>query len=118
MENKRTINILIYDLVLCCQLIEKYLKDIEYTDFTKSTSTQDSVMRRLGIIGEIVKTLPLKLKQEYPEIPWKQISGMRDILVHEYFRVDVPLTWKICQSEIPKLKRIAKKILKEIENKK
>ena len=70
----------------------------------KSVKLQDLVMRRLEIIGEAVKRLPLDLKKAHPGVPWKKIAGMRDVLIHEYFGVDLKLTWEVVERELPALK--------------
>ncbi|MEW6448056.1 MAG: HepT-like ribonuclease domain-containing protein [Bacillota bacterium] len=73
---------------------------------------QDAVIRRLTIIGEAVKSISPELKRECPAIPWQKITGMRNILIHEYFGVDVELTWKTVQRDLPVLKRELLNILK------
>jgi uncharacterized protein with HEPN domain len=86
-------------------------KIIEYTtgltkeDFFRSSQVQDAVMRRIEIMGEAVKNLPEKIIKENPHIPWKKIAGMRDILIHEYFGIDLELVWKVATDDIPKLKK-------------
>ncbi len=116
MKKNRNISILLQDILVSCELIGTYTKDLTYRDFLESMKDQDCVNRRIEIIGEIVKSLPLNLRKEYPKIPWKDISGMRDILVHEYYRVDPALSWSVCQVEIPKLQRLVKKIKKNIDS--
>lgn len=69
-------------------------------------------MRRLEIIGEAVKHLPDEIKDANPDIPWKKIGGMRDVLIHEYFGVDLKLTWEVVQKELPMLKKFVEKIRK------
>ena len=82
-------------------LIEKYIEDRTKADFFNSVQLQDSVIRRIEIIGEAVKNLSTKLKEKYPEIPWRNIAGMRDLLIHEYFGIDLELTWKVVIKDIP-----------------
>lgn len=91
--------------------IEKYTESFTESQFLKNIQLQDAVVRRLEIIGEAVKNLSLELKKQYPEIPWKQVAGTRDILIHEYFGADMGLIWKVIKKELPQLKKEIKKIL-------
>lgn len=79
--------------------------------FYKNRPLQDAIIRRLEIIGEAVKNLPTPFKTKYPDVPWKQIAGMRDILIHEYFDVDLLLTWKVVKQELPLIKKKLSAIL-------
>lgn len=85
--------VLIQHILESIDLIESYTAKISKAEFLKSLQLQDAVMRRLEIIGEASKKIPARLKEQYPGIPWKRIAGMRDILIHEYFGVDMELTW-------------------------
>lgn len=76
-------------------LVEKYAKGVSQAEFSKNRALQDAIIRRLEIIGEAVKNLPDSFRTKNPEIPWKKIAGMRDVLIHEYFDVDLILTWKV-----------------------
>lgn len=98
------------------ELINEYSKDMTLTKFKKNHSLQDAIIRRLGIIGEAVKNLPHHFKSEHQDIPWKQIAGMRDILIHEYFDIDLPLTWKVIKKELPLIKKKLSKILSKKEH--
>lgn len=84
-------------------------------DFLKSVNIQDAVIRRLEIIGEAVKNIPPEFRDEYPDIQWRQIAGMRDVLIHGYFGVDLDLTWKVVKSDLPELERKVAGILKKLE---
>ena len=86
-------------------LIEVYTVRISKEDFLKSEQIQDAVMRRLEIIGEASKKIPATIKAQHPDIPWREMAGMRDILVHEYFGVDLELTWTTVKGSLPDLKQ-------------
>lgn len=90
----------------CIKLIEEYTKGKTRDDFLSSVGFQDMVVRRLEIIGEAVKNLPQEIKEKHPDIPWKRIAGMRDILIHEYFGIDLGLTWEVVEKELPSLKKM------------
>ncbi len=82
--------------------------------FASNDAMQDAVMRRLEIIGEAVKHLPDEMKDKYPNIPWKNIAGMRDVLIHEYAGVQIERVWRTAKDDLPPLKQV---ILKSIGKK-
>lgn len=84
--------------------IESYVKDVSESDFLNNFMIQDAVIRNLEIIGEATKKLSVELRKSNPTIPWKQIAGMRDKLIHEYFGVDLPSVWIVATEDIPVLK--------------
>jgi uncharacterized protein with HEPN domain len=86
-------------------LIEEYVDGKTEEDFSSSSQLQDSVIRRLEVIGEAVKNLPPEVRKTYSDVPWKKIAGLRDVLIHEYFGVDLELTWQVVQNELPVLKK-------------
>ena len=73
--------------------------------FFDSTMVQDAVIRNLEVIGEAVKQLPADLRQRYPRIPWRSITALRNVLIHEYFGVDLEIVWRVVQRRLPTLKR-------------
>ena len=96
-------------------LVEEYLKGKSKLDFLNSKQLQDSVIRRIEIIGEAIKNIPNDIKKNYGQIPWKEITGMRDILIHQYFGVDLDLTWQVIEKDLPRLKRQISDISKKID---
>jgi uncharacterized protein with HEPN domain len=102
---KKDINIFLEHILDAINLIEEYTKDKKKTEFLESVQLQDSVIRRIEIIGEAFKNIPNDIKEFYKSIPWKEITGMRDILIHQYFGVDLELTWEVIRTDLPKLKK-------------
>ena len=92
--------------------IQEYLEDIEETDFYKNHLVQGGVIRQLEIIGEATKRLSLSLREQYNNIPWTDIAGMRDKLIHNYLGVDLEQVWLTAKDDIPNLKTAVNEILK------
>jgi len=86
------------------RLIEEYLEGADLDVFLASTRLQDAVFRRLEVIGEAVKNVPTDLRDAHPDIPWKRVAGLRDVLIHQYFGVDAELTWQLVQESLPAFK--------------
>ncbi len=110
---KKDPKIFIDDIIESIEKIEKYTKGKTEDEFLDNDEIKDAVMRRLEIIGEAVKNIPDSFKNKHLEIPWKQIAGMRDILIHEYFGVIMERVWDTAKKDIPELKKQILKLLKD-----
>lgn len=95
--------------------IERYTKDSKFEDFTENSLVQDGVIRQLQIIGEATKLISEEKRKKYSEVPWKDIAGMRDKLVHAYISVDLEAIWIVVEQDISILKKNVKLMLIEIE---
>ena len=97
--------------------IKEYTEGKTKGDFLRSRMIQDAVIRRIEVIGEAVKNIPDEIKDEHPYIPWRKIAGMRDLLIHEYFGVDLELTWKVVEEDIADLRKKILKVKEDLEKK-
>jgi len=85
------------------ELIQEYTGNKDMEDFLDDKQLQDSVIRRIEIIGEAVKNLDHEIRERYPDIPWKDIAGMRDIIIYGYFGVEPDIVWRVKENDLPKL---------------
>lgn len=81
--------------------------------FLKTSHWQDAVIRELEIVGEATKNISDGLRNKYPDIPWRRIAGLRDVLIHDYMGVDLEAVWEITQKNLPTLKTKIESILSE-----
>jgi uncharacterized protein with HEPN domain len=98
----------IYDSI---KAIQKYTLGLRKADFMASSEKQDAVVRRLEIIGEAANRLTDDFRSQYPEIPWSEIVGLRNVLIHEYDSIDLNRVWETILKDIPELERQIRKIL-------
>lgn len=98
------------------EMISEWLSQVRKEIFFDNKQLQASIIRQIEVIGEATKNVSPSLKERYPEIPWKEISGMRDMLIHEYFDVDLEEVWVTSTEDIPELIEKIKIILSEMEN--
>lgn len=101
---KRDPLVFIEHVLECMDLIESYMKDRTEEDLEKDMQLQDAILHRLTIIGEAVKNIPDTIRDKNPDMPWRKIAGIKDVLVHHYFGVDLSAIWAVIQEDIPSLK--------------
>jgi uncharacterized protein with HEPN domain len=98
--------------------IEEYTKNMDKEDFLSHNLVQDGTIRQIEIIGEATKNLSKELRDKYPQIPWSDIAGMRDRLIHHYFGVNLKAVWDTVKVDIPVLKDEILTILHVLETEK
>jgi len=112
--NERTWRLFLEDIIESIEKIEKYINGMDFTVFAGDDKTVDAVVRNLEIIGEASKNIPENIKAGNPEVPWHRMSGLRNVLAHEYFGIDLNIIWKIAKENLPEVIPLLKKILKNI----
>lgn len=108
----RDLRLYIEDILDSIEKVEQYTRAIDEHEFLADTKVQDAVLRRLEIMGEAVKNIPQDFRSKYTDIPWKKIAGLRDILIHEYFGVNVRRAWRMARHDIFELKEKLLKVKK------
>ena len=100
------------DITEALDRIFKYVQNKDYASWIEDQKTIDAVVRNLEIIGEAAANVPSEIQDRFTDIPWYQIKGMRNILIHEYFGTDNDVLWRTIQDDLPQLKVKLKKIMK------
>jgi uncharacterized protein with HEPN domain len=95
--------------------LEEYTKGLTKEEFLSTRLVQDGTIRQIEIVGEAIKNVSENLKEMYPDIPWKEIAGMRDKLIHNYFGVDIDAVWDAVKKDIPTLKEEILKIMEDLQ---
>ncbi len=112
---KRSYKLFVEDILDAITKIERYIKDLSYEDFQQDTMSIDAVIRNLEIIGEAARNIPTSIQKKYKEVPWNRMIGLRNIVIHGYFGIDLSIIWKIITKNLPETKPLILKMLKEIE---
>ena len=102
------------DILEAMQAIEKFVENMDFEDFQKNDIVSSAVIRKFEIIGEATKGLPETIRNKYPQVPWKEMAGMRDRLIHFYFGIKYDLVWHTIKDVIPQVKPVIQEILKDI----
>ncbi len=111
---KRTQRQFVVDIIEAMTHAEQFVSGLEKEELENDIRTQWALERAFGIIGEAAKKIDLDLKARYPELPWREITGMRDLLVHGYWMVHLDVVWETIRVDFPRHKPVFERILNEL----
>ncbi|MHC4642922.1 MAG: HepT-like ribonuclease domain-containing protein [Planctomycetota bacterium] len=106
----------IKDILSAIESVEVFTEDMDFESFKDDDKTVSAVICKFEIIGEAAKNVPDIIKEEYSSIPWKDMAGMRDKLIHFYFGIDYDLVWKTIRNRLPIVKPLIAQILESFES--
>lgn len=118
MKHKRVYTDYLKDIIHYAEKIEQFVVGLDFDHFASNEEKTLAVIHALQIISEAVNCLPSSLKKRYPDVPWADIVGMRNIIVHGYSLVDLKVVWKTVQESISPLHRAVTNILKDVKQSK
>jgi len=114
----RTVDLYVKDIIQNMVDAEEFIQGLSYETFISDKKTFNAVVRSIEVIGEATKSIPESVRSRFPDIPWKEMAGMRDKLIHFYFGVDREAVWLTVKERIPAIRPIFQLILRDLENKK
>ena len=112
---KRNINLFINDILENIENIEVFLSNLNKEELSKNKLKRYAIIRALEIIGEATKNIPQSFREKYPKVPWRDISGFRDVVIHGYFQVNIDKVWRVIKEDLPDLKQKILKVKKDLE---
>ena len=95
---------------------QTFIEGMDFEAFATDDKTASAVVRKLEIIGEATKNVPEDIRQQYPQVPWRNMAGMRDRIIHRYFAVNYAIVWDTVKDHLPPLQSIIGQILKGMED--
>ena len=113
--SKRDVKLYVKDILEAIKAIEKFVEGMNFENFKEDDKTSSAVIRKFEIIGEATKNIPQSIKEKYPHIPWKEMAGFRDKLIHFYFGIKYDIVWDTIKLRLPELKKNIERVLKDLE---
>ena len=115
MKKQRDFKTYLNDIYASIEKGISFKENMTYEEFKKDEKTQFALVRAIEIIGEASKKIPEEIKNQSEEIPWREISGMRDVLVHDYFGINTAVVWETAKEDLPELKEKILKLINDLK---
>ena len=112
---KRTFRDYVEDILTSFEETQEFTRGLDFNAFAGDRKTVNAVVRSLEVMGEAAKRIPMEIRERYPGIPWKGLTGMRDKLIHEYSGADLEIVWGVVKTELPPLKPLFDRMLQNLE---
>ncbi len=113
---ERDWRIRVRDILQAVERISRYTEGMKFEDFRDDDKTVDAVIRNLTVIGEASRNIPDAVQKQYPNVPWREMQGMRNVVVHEYFGVSLPILWRTVTDNLPPMRPLLASILETAEH--
>jgi uncharacterized protein with HEPN domain len=112
---KRDYRLYLDEMIEAIGKILRYTESLTIEQFKEEEKTIDAVIRNFAIMGEAAKHIPPTIRKKYPDIPWKEMAGMRDKLIHEYFGIKYDVVWQTIKKRLPQVKLLLEAMIKQID---
>jgi len=113
---RRDYSLYIQDILECIEKIDEFVGDMAYDEFIEDEKTVDAVLRNLEVIGEAAKNVPEELKDRFPDVEWRRMVGLRNIITHEYFGVDMNIIWQAATRNVPETEPLVADMLERLSH--
>ncbi|MGH8065883.1 MAG: HepT-like ribonuclease domain-containing protein [Candidatus Entotheonellia bacterium] len=113
MSAERTYTAYLTDILDAIAKTEQFIQGMTFDRFVQDDKTVFAVVRALEIIVEVTKRIPQKIRERYPEVPWREMAGTRDKLIHDYMQVNLAVVWKTAMEDVPPLAPLLRRIIAE-----